>query len=121
MSDNSRSAYVVNEKVGLYIKYRTNRMSPWTFSFGVEHLDEISELRASFEHVFVALVCGFDGIACLTDAECAQRVGDSAHEGGWIRVERSLREKYAVTGSLDRKVRKVGDNEFPAKLLDALD
>ena len=120
MYGEGRSAYVIEEEVGLYIKYSTNRMSPWTFSFQVEHQDEIATLRSEFTDVFVALICGFDGIACLTGAEYQRVLDDDPKPGEWIKAARMPREKYSITGSDDRTVHKIGDNEFPAKLFNAL-
>jgi hypothetical protein len=115
-----RSAYVLEERVGLYVKYSTNRMSPWGFSFHIDHQQEISMLRDEFDHVFVVLVCGFDGIACLTSHEYQRVLDDDPKDGEWIRVARLPRQKYSITGSDDRTVHKIGDNEYPAKVYQAL-
>jgi hypothetical protein len=115
-----RSAYVLDERIALYVKYSTNRLSPWTFGFMVGHQQEIAGLRDEFEDVFVVLVCGFDGIACLSCLEYQRVLDDDPRSGEWIRVARSSRQKYSITGSDDRRVCKIGDNEFPAKVYRAI-
>jgi hypothetical protein len=115
-----RSAYVLDERIALYVKYSTNRLSPWTFAFGVDHQAEIARLQDEFREVLVALVCGLDGVACLRGFEYQRVLDDDPRSGEWIRVARSPRQKYAVTGSDQRQVFKVGDNEFPAKVYAAV-
>jgi len=117
----SRSTYVLDERVALYVKYSTNRLSPWPFGFNVQHQSEIAELRAEFEHVFVALVCGLDGIACLDGAEYQRVLDDDPQAGEWIKVARAARQKYRITGSDDRTVYRVGNNEYPGKVYAAAD
>jgi hypothetical protein len=115
------AAYVINNRVGLYIKYSANRLSPWTFTFKEEHQDEISEMKSVLNDVFVALVCRDDGIACLNYAELKFILDDQHEEVEWVRVSRRPREKYAVTGSDGKLKTKIGDNEYPSKVVYYLD
>jgi hypothetical protein len=109
------AAYVVNEKVGLYIKHSTSRLSPWSFTFLKEHQDDIKNLKECFEYVFICLVCHDDGIVCLEYTEL-KYVLDQKYATEWVRVARRRREKYAVSGSDGRLKAKVGEKDFPAKI-----
>jgi hypothetical protein len=115
-----RLAYILDERVALYVKYATDRMSPWAFNFGLEYQVDVSELQDQFDEVFVALVCGTDGIACLTTSEYSHLLDQDPKDGEWIKVTRRAREKYSVTASDERRVRKVADKDFPSKVLIAL-
>jgi len=113
------AAYVINKRVGLYVKHSTNRMSPWTFTFLQNHQDEIFEMKSVLENVFVAMVCNDDGIVCLDYSELKNVLDDDHSLAEWIRISRRPREKYTVTGS-DGKLRtKIGENEYPFKVVEA--
>lgn len=113
-----RACYVVDENVALYLKYSTKRLSPWPFTFSVENQSEVVGLNREFKAVFVALICGFDGIVCLDFDEYQRSLNQDHEPGEWIRISRKVREKYTVTGSDLARAFKVGDNEFPSKILD---
>lgn len=115
-----RSIYTVDGRVALYVKYSTSRLSPWNFGFTPEHQREILRLREEFADVFVTLVCGPDGVACLSGRECQQVLDDDPKPGEWIKVSRAPRQKYAVSGSDGRTIHKVGNSEYPAKVLTAI-
>lgn len=115
-----RSGYVLDERIAMYVKYSTNRLSPWPFVFDVSHQQEMAELRQEFESAFVALVCGLDGVACLDSAQYQRVLDDDPRAGEWIKVARSPRQKYRITGSDDRTVCRIGDNEYPAKVYAAI-
>lgn len=115
-----RSVYTVNGRVALYVKYSTSRLSPWSFAFKAEHQQEIATLLKEFADAFITLVCGADGIACLSGSEYRQLLGDDPGSGEWIRVARSPRQKYAVSGSEGGRVCRIGDNEYPTKVYAAL-
>jgi hypothetical protein len=116
-----RAAYTIGGRTAVYVKYSTSRLSPWTFGFKHAHQAEVVDLRAEFETVFVALVCGTDGVACLDEAQYELVLDDVLGASEWVRVARSRREKYAVTGSDGRKAIRIGDNEYPAKILAAVE
>jgi hypothetical protein len=120
LHEDYRSAYTLDNRVALYMKYSTSRLSPWTFGFKVEHQEEIAALRDEFDETFVTLVCGSDGIACLSGSEYQRVLDDYPKDGEWIRVSRAPREKYAISGSDGRSIWRVGDNEFPAKVYAAI-
>lgn len=110
------AAYVVNNDTGLYIKHSTSRLSPWTFTFSQDHQTDIDTMYKEFGEVFVCLVCRDDGIVCLSYTQL-KGVLDENFTTEWIRVARRKREKYMVSGS-DGKLRvKIGENEFPSKVL----
>lgn len=119
LSVSSRSAYVINDRIGLYIKYSTNRMSPWAFSFSRTHQEELAQLTSSMEATFIALVCGSDGIACLSQTELSRVLDDDFRAVEWVKASRRPREKYVVRGSDNRRGFKVADREFPSKVVDA--
>jgi len=112
----SNSSYTINNKVGLYIKYSTKRMSPWSFSFKKTHQDEILEMKNKIGEVYTVLVCNNDGIVCLSFDELKRLLDAEHNEIEWISVSRSAREKYLVKGSDGKLKYKIGNNEFPEKI-----
>jgi hypothetical protein len=120
LHDEYRSVYTLDDRVALYMKYSTSRLSPWTFGFKAEHQEELAALRDEFDDVFVTLVCGADGIACLSGSEYQRVLDDDPRDGEWVRVARSARQKYTVSGSDARSVCRIGDSEYPAKVYAAI-
>ena len=113
----SNPCYIIDEHIGLFIKYRTDRMSPWVFSFSEDNVIELLAMKDKLSRVFIALVCHYDGIVCLSFDEFDILINPSRNNGGWIRIERRSREKYAVTGSDGELPGKIGEIEFPSKML----
>lgn len=112
----SNSSYVVNDTIGIFIKYSSKRMTPWRFTFMVEHQKEIDLLKAHYEKVFLVLVCSDDGVVCLSYAELKQ-IFDNQHDPiEWISATRHKREMYLVKGSNGELDFKIGQSEFPNKL-----
>lgn len=91
-------------------------MSPWNFSFAADHQAEVAGLADEFGHVFVSLICGEDGIACLAYREYKRLLDDDFRTMEWIKAVRRPREKYTLTGSDSVAAFKIGDSEYPAKI-----
>lgn len=111
-----RSAYVLNECIAMYVKYSANRLSPWMFRFRAEHRNEILKLGEEFQEVFIALICGFDGVACMSAQEYRQVETSES-----VRVARGKRQKYSVSSGNNGKTLRIGNNEFPAKVFAAIE
>jgi hypothetical protein len=115
-----RSAYVVDECVALYIKYSTSRMSPWSFSFSREHQEDIRSLGDEIGLVCLVLVCGEDGMVCLTEPELREVLDDRFEDIEWVRASRRPGTQFGIAGSDGRLRLKVPDSAFPEKLFAAL-
>lgn len=120
MLDVGRSSYLLDGRAALSLKYSSARMSPWTFSFSDQHQAEIGALADKLAPVFIGLICGTDGIACLSHAEYKRLLDDDFRPMEWIKVVRRAREKYTLTGSDSTSSLKIADNEFPEKVYEAL-
>lgn len=114
------ASYVLNEKVGIYIKYSTKRLSPWRFSFQKRHQDEILELKNTIGEVFLILVCNDDGIVVINFDELKQIMDEQFESVEWICVARGKREMYAVKGSDGELEFKIGKNDLPSKIFKIL-
>lgn len=110
------ASYVLNDKVGIYIKYSTKRLSPWRFSFQKRHQDEISEMKNNIGEVFLLLVCNDNGIVALSFEELKQILNETHEQVEWISAARGKREMFAVKGSDGKLEFKIGKKDFPAKL-----
>ncbi len=113
------SAYIVNESVGLYLKYSTKRMAPWSFSFARDHQLEIDSLSTQCQSVVVGLVCHDDGIVALEYPEFRSILDEFHEPTEWIRVTRKAREKYSVSGKDGKLNYKVGEVDFIRKVLNS--
>ena len=112
--------YLVNKKAGIYLKHSTKRISPWHFTFLPEHLNEITTIESERKAFFLVLICNDDGICCLDYQEIAQLIlVGNMDQTKSIRVSRSTHEKYAVSGSDGKLKCKIGNNDFPRKVLDS--
>lgn len=113
----TNASYVINDDIGIYIKHTTKRLAPWGFSFHKEHQDEILDMYNNLSNVYVILVCWQDGIVALSFNEL-KNILDHEHEDiEWVRVHRRPKQKYTVTGSDGKLKYKIGNNEYPRKIL----
>lgn len=115
----SNAGYVLNDSIGIYIKYCSKRMTPWRFTFRTEHQAEIDLMRKNLADVFLLLVCNDDGVVCLSHAELKQLLDDQHDPIEWISATRHRRQMYSVKGSNGKLNFKIGQNDFPAKLFKA--
>ena len=93
------NAYIVNNKVGVYIKHTKTRLSPWRFTFHKKHQDTIKELKDLYGDVVLLLVCHDDGVVGLDFDDLKKILNHSHEEVEWIKVERGKRKNYRVSGS----------------------
>lgn len=112
----SNSSYVLNDNIGLYIKYCAKRMTPWRFTFKPEHQKEIDSMMDGLKNVFLLLVCNDDGVVCLSYLELKKLLDNQHKPIEWISATRQKREMYTVRGSDGELDFKIGQNEFPEKL-----
>ena len=111
------SSYIVNESVGLYIKYSGGRLAPWKFTFLKSHQEEVFELYKSYGEVFIALVCNLDGIAILNFEEIKAVLPDSFDQTEQIRVFRKRNSMYTVSSSSQERSFKVSKRSCPEKIV----
>ena len=114
-SDNA--SYVVNGKVGIYIKYSAKRLSPWRFTFKKQHQDEILEMKKQIGEVFLLLVCHDDGIAAINFDELKQILNEGHGLFEWVSVARNRREMYLIKGSDGRLEFKVSQKGFSERII----
>lgn len=89
--------YVVNDRVGLQIKYSTARLRPWHFSFSSAHIEQLRALTKEFPRTFVVLVCRTDGFVSIPAVPLLTFLAKGAGSA-WLRVDRKKREMYRVFG-----------------------
>ncbi|MCE9673022.1 hypothetical protein LY474_34970 [Myxococcus stipitatus] len=130
---NSRSAFKINDDIGVYLKYATapkKSHSEYQFSFRQEHLDELRAISARVSRVFVALVCvegkeicclNLDELMALID--CRRQAKGTSEEQYTILLQLPHRGRFrAYVNAPGRKNLKQGKNliiprsDFPAKL-----
>lgn len=110
------ASYVLDDRIGIYIKYSEKRLSPWRFSFQKRHQEEIYEMKNKIGEVFLLLVCHDDGIAALSYDEVIKILNEVPGCVEWISVARGKRQMYTIKGSEGKLEYKIGHNEFPAKI-----
>lgn len=110
------AAYILNDNIGIYIKYSTKRLPPWRFTFQKRHQDQLLEMKKHLGAAYLVLVCNGDGLVTLSFEEVSQILDDVHDRTEWISANRSKREMYAVAGSNGKLTFKIGKHDFPSKL-----
>lgn len=88
------NSFMINDKVGLYLKFSTKKISPWRFSFTKEHQEEMKIMRDLLENIYLILICGRDGIACIEYEELKQILDEYYEDVEWVSASRLKREQY---------------------------
>jgi hypothetical protein len=93
------NSFVMNDSVGLHIKHSAKRMPPWQFTFDAENCEELSSLGDHSTQIWIALVCGPDGVVCLTYDEFLAVNPKDCDATAFVRIDRDKRAMYRVRGS----------------------
>lgn len=93
------NAFVVNGKIGIFIKHSTKRMSPWPFTFSIDQVSDLLDLTAACPSVFVVFVCNDDGLVTIDASNLYEIVSLQDSDNAWIRIERPRRAQYSVSGN----------------------
>ena len=83
ISDND-SAYVLNNRLGLYIKHTTARISPWSYSFRTSDFAVIDQLELETTEIAFGLVCGFHGVCLISSQDL--KVAGGVFQGDALRI-----------------------------------
>jgi hypothetical protein len=92
-------AYIIDERIGLYIKHSAVRLSPWQFTFSKANALALMELRKQAPKVFIVFVCWLDGMMCATLDELTEILGAGVSDQAWVRIERRKNSWYSVSGA----------------------
>lgn len=93
------SAFVINSRIGVFMKHSAKRMSPWRFTFSLEQVSDFLDLEGKYFDSFVVFICGDDGLVTLDAASLHQIVTFEDVEKAWIAIERKKRSQYSVWGN----------------------
>lgn len=93
------NAFVINGKIGVFIKHSSKRMSPWRFTFTLDQIADLLDLEAACHDTFAVFVCGDDGLATLDVASLHKIVSFEDSEHAWIRFDRPPRSQYDVSAN----------------------
>lgn len=118
LNKNRNSIYLVNDRIGIYVKYSTKRLTPWLFTFNPAHVAELLDLGNKTDKVYLVLVCRDDGIACLGFNEVQMVVDASLDRPQGISISRKPREKYKISGPKGEIKYKFADNQFPNRIFE---
>lgn len=92
--------YVINDTVGVQLKYATQRLRPWHFTFPNAHIDALRQLRARYAKTFLTLVCRTDGIITVDADDILPSLIAAGEGAAWLRADRRKREMYRLYGPM---------------------
>ena len=107
LRDGRIAAFVMNGRIGIYVKHSSKRMSPWRFTFTIEQAADLLDLEARYQDSFLVFVCETDGLVALSFTELHSLVDFAQSDNAWVSISRPRRAQYHLAGNrgeLDRKV-----------------
>ncbi|WP_146041877.1 hypothetical protein [Azospirillum argentinense] len=93
------SSFCINGKTAVHIKHCAKRLAPWRFTFTDDNRLEIGRLQSRFESVWLAFVCGVDGIVSLSISEFHDVTENRMNSARFIRIDRDRNTMYRVFGN----------------------
>src|ERR1700744_4997306 len=69
--------YIINDKVALQVKYATQRLRPWHFTFSSEHIRILERLVSDYSACFVVLVCRTDGTISIPAKDVLESLSEA--------------------------------------------
>ena len=116
----SQNSFILNDKVGIYIKYSKKLTTPWRFTFLKEHQEEFKVMSELCANSFLVLVCNKDGIVCIDNNTLKNILDENFKDIEWISASRLARESYTIKGSDGKLKFKINLNDFPKHINEIL-
>lgn len=88
--------YVVNNCIGMQIRFATKKLHPWNFTFSAAHVGALVDLQARYPVTFLVLVCRDDGIIAVEADQVIPVL--ATNDQTWLRADRRKREMYRLYG-----------------------
>lgn len=107
------SAFVINSRIGVFVKHSAKLMPPWRFTFTLDQIADLLDLEAKFFDSFVVLVCGDDGLVTLDVASLHGIVTFEDANNAWIAIDRKPRSQYRVWGNRAELPNKIANGTGP--------
>src|SRR5260221_3467417 len=63
------NSFVLNGKLALHLKHSEKRLTPWGFTFTMEQIEELIDLKSKYDELFLGLVCWRDGVVLITSQQ----------------------------------------------------
>ena len=96
------NSYLLDKCIALHIKHSAKRIPPWSFTFTDENVEELERLCRPGVALWLALVCGQDGVLAISFDEFRTINPTWAKATSFVRVDRDKRTMYRVFGTNGR-------------------
>lgn len=93
------NSFLLDGRVAVHIKHSSKRLAPWLFTFSDDNHDEIERLPSGGRSLWLALVCGIDGVLVLSHTEYRSLTDNPGQASRFIRVDRDRHTQYRVFGN----------------------
>ena len=93
------NCFTINGRTGLHIKHSTSRLPPWLFTYNQTQIDELDEVLSRCERLWLAHVCGDDGVMALSYDEFRTINPPDLPTTKFVRVDKSRNTMYRVYGT----------------------
>ena len=128
-TNESRSGYIIEVipknqpdtlplKLGLFIKHSSKRRSPWRYSFQYVHQVEMDLLKDECDDMFLVLIAGDDGIACVNHSMLKEILDEHFGEIEWVSLSRKPNQSYRIAGTDGKLDSTLAKNTFPNLIID---
>jgi hypothetical protein len=74
-------------------------LAPWQFTFNASGVAEVKRLEKAGKSVWVALICGSDGVVALSKREFWTITSSQRHVSRFIRIDCDRHTRYRVSGN----------------------
>jgi len=101
---------ILDECLGVFLKYCTRTRSPWSFTFSTTERSTLAYHALSMP-VVVGLVCGADGVATLQHKDYVAVAGNGASQIALF-CSRRYDEHYAIGGPAGKLSRKIAPSAW---------
>ena len=112
------NGYLINNNTYIYMKF-SEKGTPWPFNFSPPNIRDLIDIRKTVPNIFIVLICGEDGIGCLSYQELSRLIHIGIDDKNKVvTMRRSARKKYSVSGTDGTLNYKIGNTDFPKKIFD---
>ena len=111
--------YLINDRAPMYVKYSTNRASPWAFSFTDEQRVNVEDLECIYGLVWLVFVCGNEGVLTAEWRWVRERVVRSDDFDAFsVTISRRRAHQFRISGSgTESGSLAVAESAFPREVI----